>query len=168
MPPWRHRRDQVVVRDALEQRQAADQRVGLLEAGWYHPPPIGALCWMAKFDISPGNCAATIRRPGVAQKQTTSPPRYNRVYGLILSGCAFEWVCRGVDRPGKFTPRRVMDGHPRVFPRCNARARGRLRADSYVSRSARTHERRRRGVRPPSWDLDGMYLWLGPERRRDP
>ena len=35
--------------------------------------PTGALCWMAKFDISPGNCAATMRRPGVALEANDEP-----------------------------------------------------------------------------------------------
>ena len=38
-----HRGDQVVVRNAFEQRQSADQRVGALEAGWYHRADRGAL-----------------------------------------------------------------------------------------------------------------------------
>ena len=37
-PALRHRRDQILIRHALEQRQAADHRVVRLETGWYHRP----------------------------------------------------------------------------------------------------------------------------------
>ena len=36
-PALRHRGDQVLVRDALEQGQTADQGVRPFESGWYHP-----------------------------------------------------------------------------------------------------------------------------------
>jgi len=82
----RHRVDEVVVRDALEQRELADHAVvASSPGGSIVGGPIWALCWMAKFDISPvnGTLGGGVLRSSVlttlrtAKKQTTSPPLWH-------------------------------------------------------------------------------------------
>lgn len=115
---------------------------------------------MAKFDISLGNCAATTGRPGVAMKAndapTTSPVGLRsdstrmraRIVGLGPGS-------RGIQSQALWTA--ILACFLGVMP---------AQADDFVPTRTqpdappRVNEPER--VQPPSWDLDGLYFWIGP------
>jgi hypothetical protein len=129
------------------------------------PPLTGALRWMAKFDISPGKVgtdgwvATTVGPRSDDEEANYEPaPRVLRLgpdsirmrvvkgdrrpirWGLQSSSSAMMFACLLAVTSSSADSRVAPDPPPRS-------------TDPHVGPSGA----------PPSWDLDGLYLWLGPQ-----
>jgi hypothetical protein len=127
--------------------------------------PTGALRWMAKFDISlgyAGDNAADIDEPRDAHKAIPAPAPALRSLGTDSIRMRAPKVRANRVQWGMSTP-------PRLTSMCAMLVglAGSAAADPSTGTIPDPPPRQHPpvigpGRLPPSWDLDGMYLWLGP------
>ena len=115
---------------------------------------------MAKFDISLGNCAATIGGPGVAIEANDEPVAHRQRLRSDSTRMRVRWgppgaVVRGKCSQALWTT--ILACFLGVMP---------AHADDFVPTRTSPDPPQRVNDPPrafgPSWDLDGLYLWLGP------
>src|SRR3569623_2515566 len=115
---------------------------------------------MAKFDISLGNCAATIGGPGVAMEANVEPGAHRQRLRSDSTRMRVRWGTPGAGVRGKCSQAlwtAILACFLGVMP---------AHADDFVpTRTAPDPPARGNAPRRafgPSWDLEGLFLWRGP------
>src|SRR5690606_37919161 len=127
-------------------------------------PETGAACWMAKLDISPGNCATNISEPVGLPKANNEPAPLHPCLRFDSIRRRVRDLRLGTLHPGLTSPVRILRICA-VFLTLLAHS---AYADSFEPTRIDPDPSPRRAspavpaaAAQPSWDLDGLYLWLG-------
>jgi hypothetical protein len=120
---------------------------------------------MAKFDISPGSCATNIVKPVGLPKANNEPAPLQPCLRSDSIRMRKRDLPLGTPHPGLISPVRTLRRSLCFLAVINGVASG----DEFTPTKVDPDPPARRGVpsagplkATPSWDLDGVYFWLGP------